>query len=126
MGKMQRRKGHSYERQFAAWFRERWEALGVTAKRGWQSRGGGKEEADVETFLNGEPLPFHWELCRAKKPSVWAKYKQAQDDCDEGEIPIVVVRRDREEARVFLSLTDFEVFIDLFIKKKLEEQKEGV
>ena len=125
----QRQKGHTFERWFARWFREAWAHLKAEAKRGWQSRHGGKEEADVETSLNGEPLPLHWELCHAKAPSVWAKYEQAVADKEDHETPIVVVKRNRGQPMVFMSLEDFSEFLDAWLLFKAEEgdgdQEEG-
>jgi hypothetical protein len=114
-GTGQRNKGKTFERWFARWFREAWAALGASAKRGWQSRLGGKEEADVETFLDEKPLPIHWELTHAKAPSVWAKYEQAVNDKKDHETPIVVAKRDGEQPMVFLSLEDFSEFLDAWL-----------
>lgn len=112
----QRQKGHTFERWFARWFREVFADRGGTAQRGWQSRGGGKEEADVETAVHGRALPIHWECTHGKAPSVWAKYAQAVDDADSDEVPILVVKRDRGRPMVFLSLEHFEPFLKAFVQ----------
>lgn len=116
MSKMQRRKGQTYERKFARWLRDSFGELGLTAKRGWQSRNGGKEEADVEVFVDGDPLPIHFELSHGKAPPIWRKYAQAQDDAKPGEMPIAVVKRNREDSRVMLSLDDFAEFFDAWLR----------
>ncbi len=116
----QRTKGHTFERAFAKWFRERYADFKVVAKRGWQSRMGGKEEADVETFMHEKPIPLHWELMHGKAPSVWAKYKQACDDAKPGEIPIAVVKRNREKPRVFMDLEDFGQILEPWLRERYQ------
>jgi hypothetical protein len=113
----QRTKGHTFERWFARWFKEQFFDLDGDAKRGWQSRGGGKEEADVETFAKGSRLAIHWELCHGKAPSPWAKFAQAMQDKDPEDRPIVIVKRNRGEPMVFMRLSDFRPFLDAYIRE---------
>lgn len=98
MGKYQRTKGHNFERETAKQFRE----LFPEAKRGFQTRGGGKEAADVE-------IPFfHIECKVGKRPNPLAAYKQASEDAT-NKIPVAIIKRDREKALVVFEL-------DVFIK----------
>lgn len=99
MTAMQRRKGHRFERELARWFRA---ALGVAAKRGWQSRGGGKEEPDV----TGVPK-MHIEAKRGKKPSPRKALAQAIADAAPGRWPVAIIRDDRAEAFVVMRLGDW-------------------
>lgn len=112
----QRAKGHTFERWFCRWFREAFGDVGGAAQRGWQSRGGGKEEADAETSVRGLPLPVHWECTHGAAPSVWGKYRQASRDAGEGEVPVVVVKRDRGRPMVFMSLEDFRPFLRAYVR----------
>ena len=111
----QRTKGHSFERWWARFFRETFAEYAAEAKRGWQARGGGKEEPDVQTYIDGERLPVHWELCHGKAPSVWAKMAQAEEDRDDADVPIVIVKRDRGTPMVFLSVESFIPFLEAWI-----------
>ena len=99
MGKMQRRKGHDFERAIAR--RLRAEFPHIKAKRGWQSRGGGKEEPDV--CFPG----LHIECKHGKKPSPRAALAQAIDDAASNATPVAVVKDDRQPAFVTLRLEDW-------------------
>ena len=98
MGARSRRKGARYERELVHWFRER--MPGAEVKRGLQSRSG-EDAADVE-------VPYFWpESKRGKKPNVRAALAQATEAAPKGRTPIAVIRDDRSEAFVVMSLEDF-------------------
>jgi len=101
-GKASRTKGHGFEREIAAWIREK---IGIEAKRGLsQPRGGTAEEPDVLT-PGGWPL---WlELKRGKKTDSRAALRQARNaiasagaDC----WPVAICRDDQEEATAMMPL----------------------
>lgn len=101
-GAMSRRKGHRFERELVHQFREA--MPGAEVRRGFQSRSG-EEAPDVE-------CPVFWiEAKRGKKPNVRAALKQANNATPKGRIPVAVIRDDREEAFVALSLDDFLDFV---------------
>lgn len=101
-GAMSRRKGASYERTLVHRFRE--VMPGADIKRGLQSRGG-EEVPDVD-------CPVFWvEAKRGRKPNVRGALKQASDAAPKGRIPLAVIRDDRSEAFVALSLEDFLDFV---------------
>ena len=88
-GKSSRTKGHTWERQIARDLRE--VMPGEEIKRGFQSRFGGKEEADVECPL------FHVEAKCAQSVNVWAAMRQAEEDAEARGLkktPVVIVKRD--------------------------------
>lgn len=97
-GNHSRRKGAQYERDLVHRFREA--MPGADVKRGLQSRSGA-EVPDVD-------CPCFWvESKRGKKPNVRGALKQASDEAPKGRVPIAVIRDDRSEAFVALSLDDF-------------------
>lgn len=96
-GNHSRRKGHNYERELVHLFRA--VMPGANVKRGLQYRDGG-DAPDVD-------CPRFWiEAKRGKKPNPRAALKQAQEATD-GRTPVAVIRDDRGEAFVCLSLADF-------------------
>ncbi len=103
-GKASRTKGHDFERKVAKELRE---LTGLSFKRGFQTRGGGAEQADV--FCHGQP--FHFECKKGKGPPMKAALIQAEDDAEEGDIPIAVVAFDREEPIVLLRWSEFKKFL---------------
>lgn len=114
MGRSQRRKGHNFEREVARimrrWFPE--------AKRGYQTRGGGKEQADV---IN---TPYHIECKVGKKPNIKAAYQQACEDT-QGEPPVAITKWDREEPLVTMSLGLFLNMLDDIWEVHNAENSEG-
>ena len=101
-GARSRRKGASYERELVHRFRE--VMPGAEVRRGLQSRSG-DEVADVE-------VPVFWvEAKRGKQPNMRAALRQAQAAAPKGRVPIAVVRDDRAEATVTLTLDDFLEFV---------------
>ena len=98
MGALSRRKGLRYERELVHLFREVMPGAEIT--RGLQSRGS-EEVPDVD-------CPVFWlEAKRGKKPNVRAALRQAEGAAPKGRIPLAVIRDDRQEAFVALSLADF-------------------
>lgn len=86
MGKRSRTKGAAFERAVAAMLR----LVGLDAQRGFQARGGGREEPDVVVSL-----PLHIECKTGAAPNVWAAWRQANDDADAGAVPVIVMHRDQ-------------------------------
>ena len=98
MGGLSRRKGAAWERALVHLFREA--MPGAEIRRGLQCRGG-DEVPDVD-------CPVFWiEGKRGKKPNVRAALRQATEAAPKGRIPLAVIRDDRAEAFVALSLDDF-------------------
>lgn len=98
MGALSRRKGRRYEQELVHLFREA--MPGAEVRRGLQSRGG-DEVPDID-------CPVFWlESKRGKRPNVRAALRQATDTASRGRIPLAVIRDDRAEAFVALSLEDF-------------------
>lgn len=90
VGTLSRNKGKTFERAVAKAWRE---AMGLTiedVKRGWQSRLGGKEEADV--MIKSMP-GLHVECNHSVNPPLWAKYQQAHADMAPDQDAVVVLRR---------------------------------
>ena len=100
-GLARRRKGQVGEREVAAILRAR----GIDAKRGWQSRGGGKEEPDVVCELPG----FRLEVKRTERLELWGAYAQCErdlDPADDDTVPLVVFRRNRSKWMCCLAFED--------------------
>lgn len=116
MGKLSRRKGQTFERWFAKYLRER---LGVDAKRGFQSRGGGKEQADVV----GVP-GIHFELKHGICPNPRAALNQAEEDSELGSIPVAVIKDNRCAPFVVMRLDGFMEFLSAW--HELEEDSRAM
>lgn len=106
-GRSSRRKGHDFERDLVRWFKSR----GIDAERGYQSRGGGAEQADV--ILDG--LPWHIEAKRPAKSAVYKYMEQAEHDrClnNLGFTPVVFLKADRKPVLAIMFAGDWieEVF----------------
>ena len=98
MGALSRRKGRRFEQELVHLFREA--MPGAEVRRGLQSRGG-EEVADLD-------CPVFWiEAKRGRKPNVRGALLQATEDAPKGRIPLAVIRDDRAESFVALSLEDF-------------------
>jgi hypothetical protein len=98
MGALSRRKGAAWERELVHRFREA--MPGAEVRRGLQCRSG-EEVPDVD-------CPVLWpEAKRGRQPNVRAALRQAEASAPEGRIPIAVIRDDRAEPFVALSLEDF-------------------
>lgn len=89
MGKLSRDKGARFERDVAKALRE---VFGEDEKvvRGFQSRGGGKEQADVICPI------VHPECKVGARPNLKAALEQAESDAQPNKIPVAVCRWDGE------------------------------
>ena len=106
-GRSNRRKGHDFEREVAALFRELW----PEAKRGLQSRGGTAEAPDVDG------TPFWIESKRGKRTDIKAALEQAYVAChkptEAGTVvvdtrpPLAITKDDRRRAMATMYLDDF-------------------
>jgi hypothetical protein len=106
VGKASRDKGKRGEREWAALLRER---LGLEARRGIQSRGGGAEAADVVTAL------FHHECKVGQRPNLAAALEQAERDARPGVFPVAACRRDREAWTVTMRGDDWLELVRLWL-----------
>ena len=135
-GKASRRKGASYENTIAKKFKE---AFNLTLVRTPMS-GGFQKSSDSEDFrgdINSiDPkikFNLHLECKKHQKWSMGKWWKQAEEDCPEGRVPMLVVHRfqknvegkrvETAEDFVMLKLSDFMRIVD---KEKIIEQKEGI
>ena len=104
MGKLSRTKGKVFEREFARILREHFGDLSKEdrgVRRGIQSRGGGKEAADVVC----DALPhLHFECKHQKTPNVRAALRQAREEKRPGQAAVAVVKFDRGETIVAMDL----------------------
>ncbi|MFZ5443316.1 MAG: hypothetical protein ACOZQL_25130 [Myxococcota bacterium] len=97
-GAHSRRKGAGFERELVQRFRE--VMPDATIRRGLQFRTG-EETPDVD-------CPVFWpEAKRGKQPNVRGALRQATNAALPGRIPIAIIRDDRAEPFVALSLDDF-------------------
>lgn len=104
MGKMQRDKGKRGERATA---KEISEVLGVDAHRGWQARDG----ADAPDIVG---VPGWWiENKAGKNLAPKAALKQADEDRGKDDVPVAVLRYDRERPMAIMYWEDL-----LFLMKK--------
>ena len=98
-GRYNRIKGHTFEREVAALFRE---ALGDDSiRRTLQTRGGAQDGADVVAG------PFHIECKRQKKPRIVSAYEQAVEATPKGGYSVAITQGNRCLPLVTLSLDDF-------------------
>ena len=101
MGKMSRTKGHTYER----WIAKALRSLFPDARRGYQSRGGGREQADVVGIPG-----FHIEckaLARVRNGEIWNALRQAESDAAPGNYPVAMMKQNRSKTIVCMSLPTF-------------------
>lgn len=99
MSARSRNKGAAYERELVHRFRDAMPGANVQRGLG-QCRSAG-EVADVD-------VPHFWiEAKRGRLPNPRAALAQAQEAAAPGRIPVAVIRDDRAEAFVALSLDDF-------------------
>lgn len=101
MGKINSRsKGKRGELEIAHFF----QGFGFRARRG-QQFSGLQGDADVV----GVPY-LHLEIKRVEALNLDKAMEQSKRDAREGEIPVVVHRKDRQDWRITLSLSDFMKF----------------
>ena len=103
-GTTSRNKGKRWEREVARLIREA--MPGEIVKRGFQSRYGGSEEADVECPI------YHVEAKHQQAVNIWAAMRQARDDAKArglGKVPVVIAKRDArtDEPIAVMRLDDF-------------------
>ena len=96
-GRASRDKGKRFERQIAALLRDR----GLDAHRGVQYHGG-PDSPDV-TGLPG----YHIECKAVERLNVHEAFQQSVRDAGEGEVPLVVHKKSREDILVTLRFSDF-------------------
>lgn len=91
------RKGKVYEREIARFLR----GLGYDARRGQQHKGGA-DSPDV-VGIKG----YHIEAKRTERFDLYGALEQSTRDAADGEIPIVVHRKNGKKSVVILTLDDF-------------------
>ena len=106
MGRSQREKGKRVERLGAAAWRD---ALGGPARRSSQYCGADGTGDLIAT--DG----IHIEVKGRKSISVLRFYEQAESDAAGDDVPIVLLREDRNEFFVLLKLKDVRKFIELVV-----------
>lgn len=97
IGKSNKRKGAVGERELANILKNKY---GYNTRRGQQH--GGYFEADV-VGLSG----IHIECKRCRNLQIYKWIEQAKNDKRDGEIPVVMFRRDKQQWLVFMELDDF-------------------
>lgn len=98
-GRMSRNKGSGYERELV---KQIGEHLGISLSR--TPRSGAWEHARGDIY----GLPgYHVEAKRGERPRIDEWYRQAEGDCPEDVIPILVYRKSRSKSKVVLDLEDF-------------------
>jgi len=110
VGKFSKAKGSRFERSIVAAFRVAF----PEARRGLgQARGGGGA-ADVVG------IPGYWVECKVgARPNVLAALRQAEGNAG-GEVPVAVVKVDREGTTATLPLAAFITLLDLALNGKAE------
>lgn len=93
-----RDKGARFERQLAKTLRE----YGYEAERGCQ-HSGGKDSPDVKTSMKG----IHIEAKHVEHLNIWNALEQSKRDSGEGEIPVVMFKRNRSQIYVALPIDEF-------------------
>jgi len=65
---------------------------------------------------------FHWEVKRVEKLNIHSAYRQAVNDCRPKHVPIVVLRRNNESYKIFLSADDFlNLLVELEALRKIDK-----
>lgn len=100
MGKMQRTKGSSFERDIVNVLKDR----GYEASRNLTQTRDGGGDIDLPRWL--------LECKRYAKIAVYTWLKQAIKAARPGQIPVVIARADKEEAIAILKFTDFMELMD--------------
>jgi len=110
--KNSREKGARAEREVAQILKN----YGFSARRG-QQYSGGSDSPDV--FVEGFRGKFHLEVKRTESFQLEKSLKQARSDSGEGEVPVVVHRKNNND---WVAVLDFELFLTLI--KELEGRRE--
>lgn len=103
-----RQKGKKGESDVAHFFQDK----GFEARRG-QQYCGLQGDADVV----GVPY-LHLEVKRTNHLHLDSAMEQSQRDAREGEVPVVVHRKDRQEWRITLTLEDFMPFFMAYVEQQ--------
>lgn len=98
MGKLSINKGKSGEREIAKLIRD----YGFAARRG-QQFAGGNDSPDVITSIPGT----HIEVKRVEALQLYAAMEQASNDAAEGDMPVVLHRKNNKEWVAILKATDW-------------------
>lgn len=98
-GRMSRNKGKAGEREAA---KELSKVLGCEARRGVQYHGG-PDAPDVVTNIPG----LHVEVKRVESFNAYTALEQAEGDCQDGGVPIVLHRKNKKKWIVVFSLERF-------------------
>lgn len=107
-GKKSRNKGRAFEQELCRWFK----SYGIGAKRGFQTRDGGSEQADV-ILAPLRLAHLHIEAKRPAKCSIYKYMEQAIEDIHQSEIvagcktPVVLLRADRKPALAVMLAEDW-------------------
>lgn len=109
-----RDKGARYERQLAKMIRE----YGYEAERGCQ-HSGGKDSPDVKTSMRG----IHIEAKNVEHLNVWNALEQSKRDAGEGEVPVVMFKRNRSKTYVAMPFGDFMEMYKAWEKTLWEKSK---
>jgi len=115
MGAMQKRKGASGELEFSKVLLE----AGFNARRGRQYCGT-PDSPDVVSNVPG----VHWEVKRCEAITPYKALKQATDEADEGEMPIVAHRQNNKDWIAILTMSDLLTLIKRSIKLKNVQSNE--
>lgn len=106
-----RAKGARIEREFAHWLRDVWK---FNARRGQQFSGA---NGDPDVVVEGME-DVHWEVKGTERFEPYKNYEQALRDAKEGQVPVVVHKKNRGEWMVLIRAHDF---MDLYVDNKGEE-----
>lgn len=115
-GKTSRTKGHSYEREIAKRLRE--EGLYPEAKRHLEV-----QRSECKGYDLDNTPPFKIQCKRNKKYAPITKLEEPVPDLEEGEVPLLITKGDRQRDVVCLYLDDF---IELLHLIKISKEKELV
>jgi len=112
MGKMERRKGHDFERAMVNRLKRICNPAFWVVRRGMQAHGG-RDAPDVALSRvdnPGKPI-LSIECKRGKVVGLRAALEQAIDCNQVGSIPVVVAKDDLKEPVAYMRLSDFETFL---------------
>ena len=109
-------KGKRGERYVAKRLRE----YGFDAKRGVQYQGS-PDSPDV-IGLRG----VHIEVKFTERLNMWSALEQSKRDAGEGEVPVVMFKRNRSDVYVTMPLDDFVDFYKAWIREKTGAEQQGL
>ena len=94
------KKGANYERKIANAFGKIYGKLRRTPLSG-----GMEWKGDIQAIEND--MPFSIECKKQEKLNIWKALKQAEEDCPDDKIPIVVFARNRSKDYVVIGMDEF-------------------